>query len=390
MKAEINEQSLTGLETGGLISDCVIPGFLARKLESGLITFALKYPAPRSGRQRWITLGNSRDITAHEARRRATRERAKVEIGTDPQRDRDLERSISRSTTVNKMLDQFLEKYVQVRQLRSGKHLAWCFQKYVRPALGNMAVRELRRGDVVSMLDGIAEKHGPVMADRVLAYFRKACTWYAVRDEQFNVPIVRGMARSSPRGRARTRVLNDNEIRALWSLTEGPVHQDFNIIVRVLLLTAQRRSEVANMRWDDIQGSDWTIPAHISKNGSPHVVHLTSGVSELIATVPLKAGPFLFGRDGQAGYGGFSKAKARLDGELALVLVENGPSWTLHDLRRTACSLMARGGVRPDVSERVLNHAVPGVRHIYDRHSYSEEKKKALEVLSAEVAKIVG
>ena len=198
MKAEITEENLTELMVGGLISDGTVPGFMARKLESGLITFALKYPAPSSGRQRWMTLGNNRDITAREARRRAASERAKVDAGSDPQRDRDLERSISRSITVNEMLDQFLEKYVQARQLRSAKQIAWGFQKYVRPSLGRMAVRELRRGDVLSLLDSIAQNHGPVISDRVLAYFRKACTWYAIRDDRFNVPIVRGMARSSP------------------------------------------------------------------------------------------------------------------------------------------------------------------------------------------------
>lgn len=389
MKAEINEESLVGLVAGGLISDCAIPGFMARKLESGLITFALKYPAPSSGRQRWMTLGNNREITAREARKRATRERAKVEIGTDPQRDRDLERSIVRSMTVNKMLDQFLEKYVQARQLRSEKYISWCFQKYVRPSIGKMAVRELRRGDVIAMLDWIAENHGPVISDRVLACFRKACTWYAIRDEQFNVPIVRGMARSSPRARARERVLSDAEIRGLWNSTDDPVHHDFNVMVRILLLTAQRRSEVANMRWEDIQKSDWTIPAQVAKNGISHGVHLTSRVTKLIDTISNKGGPYLFGRNGQAGYGGFSKSKSRLERELASALGDKVAPWTLHDLRRTACSLMARAGVRAEVSERVLNHAIPGIRHIYDRHSYSEEKKKALEILSEEVGRIV-
>ena len=79
MRAEINENNLQKLETGGLLSDEAIPGFLARRLDSGLITFALKYPSPKSGRQRWLTLGNTRDITAHEARKRAKRERARVE-----------------------------------------------------------------------------------------------------------------------------------------------------------------------------------------------------------------------------------------------------------------------------------------------------------------------
>ncbi|MBS0274801.1 MAG: tyrosine-type recombinase/integrase [Proteobacteria bacterium] len=388
MRAEINEESLEGLGSGGLISDGTIPGFMARKLDSGLITFALKYPAPESGRQRWMTLGNSREITLHEARKRATKERARVEAGTDPQHDRDIERSVSRSIKVNEMLDQFLVKYVETRQLRSAKQIAWCFGKYVRPTLGKMAVRELRRGDVVKMLDTIAENHGPVISDRVLAHFRKACCWYAIRDEKFNVPIVRGMARSSPRARARERILTDGEIRALWNLTADSVHQEFNTIVRVLLLTGQRRSEVANMRWCDIRGDSWTIPSQFSKNGVSHVVHLTASVLALLSSILRKEGPYLFGKTGQTGYGGFSKSKSRLECEMAAIMKDEVPIWTLHDLRRTACSLMARGGVRAEVSERVLNHSAPGVRHIYDRYNYSEEKKNALEILSAQVSQI--
>jgi integrase len=227
-----------------------------------------------------------------------------------------------------------------------------------------------------------------VISDRVLAYFRKACTWYAIRDEQFDVPIVRGMARSSPKARARKRILDDDEIRALWNLTEDSVRHDFNVIIRILLLTGQRRSEVANMRWEDLRGDIWTIPAEVSKNGMPHVVPLPSRATELINTTSRKGGPYLFGRRGRTGYGGFSKSKARLDGELALVVNGDVSPWTLHDLRRTACSLMARGGVRAEVSEKVLNHAIAGVRQVYDRYSYSEEKKKAMEVLSEQISKI--
>ncbi len=389
MKMEINEESLLDLTVGSLISDRSVPGFMARKLESGLITFSLKYSAPKSGRQRWVTLGNNREITPLEARKRATRARARVETGIDPQRERDIERAVSRSAKVNEMLDEFLVKYVEARQLRTAKYINWCFRKYVRPCLGNMAVRELRRGDIVKMLDNISENHGPVISDRVLAHFRKACTWYAIRDEQFIVPIVRGMARSSPRARARRRILYDNEIRALWNLTADAVHLEFNTIVRMLLLTAQRRSEVANMRWSDVQNNIWTIPFENSKNGEPHIVHLSENAVELVGALSPKTGPYIFGKDGLRGYGGFSKSKARLEGELEAVMDVRCPSWTLHDLRRTACSLMARGGVRAEVSERVLNHAVPGIRHVYDRYDYAEEKKAALETLSVELSKIV-
>jgi integrase len=274
------------------------------------------------------------------------------------------------------------------------------------------------------------------MADHVLAALRKLMNWHAARDDDFVSPIVKGMARTKPKERARDRVLTDDEIRALWVATEkgrGDASQDmrtaddlFSALVRTLLLTAQRREEVAQMARSEI-GADgiWTIPAERNKTKKPKLVPLTGGVVDIVAGLERVNGTDLvFTTNGETSFSGFTKAKSRLDAAMlvdlrAIAVKRNDTSsiaalddiqnwlgarpkeakaarqklkriwWTLHDLRRTAKTLMMRAGVRPDISERVLGHVIGGVEGVYDRHEYLVEKRDALAKLEALVQEII-
>src|SRR5204863_8372745 len=129
------------------------------------------------------------------------------------------------------------------------------------PRIGKKSIYDLMRRDIVEMLDTIEDENGPVMADRVLAHVRKAFNWQAARDDQFSPPIVRGMSRTKPTERARTRILADDEIQSLWAtLASTEVPEPFSNIVRLLLLTAQRRTEVGRMHLEELDGDLWTIP----------------------------------------------------------------------------------------------------------------------------------
>jgi integrase len=225
-------------------------------------------------------------------------------------------------------------------------------------------------------------------------------------DDQFSVPIVRGMGRVKPKERARTRVLSDDEIRTIW-----PVLGDrgtFGDFIKMLLLTTQRRDEVAQMSHKEIgpdetaKGSKrwiWTIPAERYKTKRPNHVPLSKVVIALIEKQPRLDGcDLVFPSRVGTPYSGFSKNKVALDKAVFAVMkmkgkrsekVEPLPNWTLHDLRRTAKTLMVRAGVRPDISERVLGHVIAGVEGTYDRHSYADEKRDALEKLAAMVERIL-
>src|SRR5262249_33506347 len=148
-----------------------------------------------------------------------------------------------------------------------------------------LGIYEVRRSHIIRMLDETEDANGPVMADRTLAYVRKAFNWYATRDDQFNVPVVRGMARVKPKERARTRVLSDDEIRTL--LAELATAGTFGAHTKTLLLTAQRRDEVAHMSNKEI-GSDgiWTIPAERYKAKRPNFVPLSKAALAVITAQP--------------------------------------------------------------------------------------------------------
>jgi integrase len=222
----------------------------------------------------------------------------------------------------------------------------------VKPRIGKLSIYEVRRSHIIKMLDEIEDACGPVMADRTLAYVRKAFNWYATRDDQFSVPIVRGMARVRPKERARTRVLSDEEIRTIWPvLGEAGT---FGAIVKTLLLTAQRRDEVAHMRHSEIdERGIWTIPGERYKTKKPNHIALSKAALSLIHGMPkLEDCDLIFPSQVKTPFSGFGKSKAALDRAVLKALQKGAkkgakvlplPNWTLHDLRRTADGDGARG-----------------------------------------------
>lgn len=177
---------------------------------------------------------------------------------------------------------------------------------------------------------------------------------------------------------SRDRVLSDDEFTLIWTKA-GIIGHPFGTIVQILMLTAQRRGEVAAMQWNDIDTGKavWTIPADRTKNGKPHAVPLSPSALALLASIPRMTSPFVFPARGKPNqpYSGYSKGKRELDAAADL------HDWTLHDIRRTAATGMARLGIAPHVVERVLNHVsgtFSGVAGIYNRFRYEDEMRAAL------------
>jgi len=299
------------------------------------------------------------------------------------------------------VLDEFVTRYVRNRQnpLRSADIIESGFNRLVKPRIGKLGIYELRRSHIAEMTDWIEDNAGPVMADKCRAYTRKALAWYAERDDQFNLTaaFVRVKPRANQKERARSRVLSDDEIRLIWPVLGKS--GTFGAIVKTLLLTAQRRKEVAHMGRNEI-GTDgiWTIPAERYKTKRPNHVPLSKSALNVIEAQPKINGcNYVFPSRENTPFSAFGKSKAALDKAVRAAMKERAsganidplPNWTLHDLRRTAKTLMARTGVRPDISERVLGHVIAGIEGTYDRHDYANEKREALEKLAAIVGLIV-
>jgi integrase len=263
--------------------------------------------------------------------------------------------------------------------------------RLVFPHIGNRPIGEIRRSEIVRLLDkieaggseGRRRAGGAVMADRTLATIRKIMNWHASRSDDFRSPIVRGMARVKPKERARERILSDDELRAIWRAAdaeEGP----FPRLVQLLLLTGARRSEGADLQRSEINGSDWTLPAARNKTKLDLVRPLSKAAQELLARAPKLANcRYVFSTDGEHPISGFSRFKERFDQVCGVA------NWTLHDLRRTARSLMSRAGVSADHAERCLGHVIGGVRGTYDRYEYYAEKSQSYEALAGQIIRIL-
>jgi integrase len=320
---------------------------------------------------------------------RARELRQRIDRGENPIDDRTPSPATASIATV---LDDFIARYArnprQPLRQRTGDDYESMFNRLVKPRIGKVGIYDIRRSHIVKMLDEIEDANGPVAADRTLACVRKAFNWYATRDDQFNVPVVRGMARIRPKQRTRSRVLSDDEIRTIWPLLDAA--GTFGAMVKVLLLTAQRRDEVAGMAFSEI-GADgiWAIPAERYKTGHANFVPLSKAALDVIAARPAYGSKYVFASGAGTPFSGFSKSKKALDRAVSAAAATVIPNWTLHDLRRTAKTLMSRAGVRPDISERVLGHVIAGVEGVYDRHSYLTEKRDALEKLAEQIDRIL-
>jgi len=192
------------------------------------------------------------------------------------------------------------------------------------------------------------------------------------------------MARTKPSERARDRVLSDDELRAVWKAAEAQGGH-WGALLRFLLLTATRRNESRGMRRAELaKNGDWLIPSGRSKTKRELLLSLSATAQDVLGMVPqIGKGELVFTTDGLRPIGGLTKLKRNFDKACGV------SGWTLHDLRRTARTLMSRAGVADEVAERCLGHVIGGVRGTYDRHKYYDEKKLAFEKLATLIENIV-
>jgi integrase len=349
--------------------DALVPGLAVRVTDLGAKSFVLVTRYPRSPNPTARALGLVGAMGLADARERAREWHKLIAAGTDPA----LARASAAANTLAAICNDYLAR--DGAKLRTVDWSRGVLARLVYPTLGSHPISEIRRTDIVALLDKIEDANGAVMADRTLAIVRRVMNWHAARSDDFRSPIVRGMARSD--GASRERILTDDELRALWHSAEGT----FGALVRFLLLTAARRSEAAEMEWSEVVGTDWLLPAARNKTGQELLRPLSSAAQAILAAQP--RGEWVFSITGRRPLTGIVPLKAAIDATSGV------SGWTVHDLRRTARSLMSRAGVPTDHAERALGHVIGGVRGVYDRHAYRDEKARAFEALAALVARIV-
>jgi integrase len=350
---------------------------------SGRKGFAVRYRF--NGTPRKLTLPAG--LTLAAARRLAADAVYQVAQGIDPagaKKVAKIEAAEATANTIAAICTAYLKR--EGGKLRTSDQRERIFRRLIYPAIGERQIGAIKRSDLIHMLDRIEDKSGPRMADVTLAVLRRVFTWHALRTDDFSSPIVRGMGDRRPAKEARrSRILTDDELRAIWTATAAADNEPFAALVRLLLLTSARRGELAAMRWHEIDAEGvWTLPAIRNKTKIELARPLSKAALAMLDEQPrIVDCDFVFTSNGITAITSFSAPKEKLDAASGVT------GWTVHDLRRSARSLMSRAGINADVAERCLGHAIPGVRGVYDRHKYLDEMRHAFEALAAQIERIV-
>jgi integrase len=333
------------------------------------LTYGLK------GRAEYKTLGKYPRLSLAEARKLA------VAYFYDPE----AMNAKAAVGTFKDVAENWVRRHVDERKLRSAPKIKRMLSKYVYPEWGNEPFLTIKRRHVSILLDKIADNHGPTQADQVLIVLRGVMEWYQARDSDYVSPIVKKMQRDERDAvqRARKRVLSEEEIRTVWQIADGP----FGAILKLCLLTTQRSRKVGAMKWSDLDLANgiWTIATEPREKSNAGVLRLPRLALDILKSQYRIAGnPYVFaGRDAKP-FADWDWRKRKLDEELPPM-----DHWVIHDLRRTARSLLSKVGVSSEIAERVLGHTIKGVEGVYNRHAYTEEKAEALNKLAALVERII-
>jgi integrase len=388
-KANLNQLiAVDGKQTDYRDKDGVA-GLLLRVSAKGKKTWAITARRPGHKNPSRFTLGDFREMTLTEARDAAVKFKATLREGTDPlvqRRERRDAAAAARHDTVDALIFEF-GKHCELIN-RTGAEQSRMLHNDVLPKWKGRSIKSITRRDVRTLVEA-KKKTAPVRANRLLTLIKRFFAW-AVEQDILDRNPASGLKQVTQET-SRDKVLEDHELFAVWNaaLEAGAL---FGSITRLLILTMQRRDEVAGMRWSevDLDAGEWAIPATRSKNGVENRVPLTKEAVGIIETqLRIDGSDFVFpsGRNPMTkSFSGFGKSKARLD-KLSGV---NG--WRLHDLRRTAAGGMASHKIPPHIIEKVLNHTggiLGGVAGIYNRFGYEKEKRHALETWAAHIDRIL-
>jgi integrase len=370
--------------------DSSITGFGVRIYPSGKKSYVLSYRNEKN-QKRLLTIGQTNKITLDQARDIAHIELAKVATKIDPIEEK---RKTSSSRTVEKVFEEFLEKYAKEHN-KTWQETNRIFKRDILPILGKKLIHDVTKQDIIKLLDATVKRGSKTMANRILANVRKFFNWCIERDLIETSPaskITKPAAEHS-----RDRVLSNEELQELWDVCNMDGYP-YGHMVKFLILTAQRKDEAANLQWKDIDVRNklWILPKEKTKSKRRHEIPLSDTALKILeeanSLCPNNA-DYVFTTLGDRPFSGFSKAKTRIDKKLAEVRKKNGnaeefPEWRIHDLRRTAASGMASLGISPHIIEKVLNHSsgiISGVAAVYNRYDYLLEIKNALKIWSTHI-----
>jgi integrase len=387
-QASVKGLSLPSGSRDKLFFDDELPGFGFRIRDGGKRTWIAQYRLGK--KQRRVTIGTVATTTAEEARKRAKGILSKVHLGADPQIEK-AEARAQASSTVQNAVERYLDDRAASRlKPRSLDEVQRHLRKHF-VALSEIPLAKVTRADVAAELAKIAKQNGPYAANRARAAMSALYSWAMGEGLADRNPVIG--TNKATNEIARDRVLSPPELSAIWRAAGD---SDYAAIMKLLILTGQRREEVGGMLWSeiDLEDSIWRIGAERTKNGLPHDLPLSQPAIAILRDRAKREQRDLVFGTGDGPFQGWSNAKSALDTRV-LALLRNKDKkaqlapWRLHDIRRTVATRLGDIGVLPHVVEAVLNHVSghkAGVAGVYNRSSYAAEKRMALDLWAEHIA----
>lgn len=364
-------------------------GFGIRVTSGGKKAFVLRYQS-KQGKDRLMTIGDYGTWSLAAARKRAGEFRQAIDGGTDILEQRREERG---QATVREALDRFLKSKAGLRSLESVRRI---MEKHLVGALGARKIRDIRKHHLIEVVEDVASTHGRTAA-LLLTYTKQLFGWAEDRglvEVDVSAGIKPRKVASSLAPKRRDRILTDGEMRALWVREAPPegMHPMTLLVLRMILITGQRPGEVAGMKWSEVHGDIWTIPANRrGKTETAHTVPLTRAAQALLdhAAQTNESRAFVFAARGDRapGTAAIAKAVLRCAEELG---TELDSRWRPHDLRRTMRTGLAAAQVPEHIAELTIGHTRKGMAAVYDLHRYDGEKRAAMEAWERRMLGIVG
>jgi len=388
-------------------------GFGIRIEPSGRKSFFLEYRfgEAEERRNRVLTIGKYPRVSLTEARSIASQSLSQIEQDIDPATQKLTKKIADRNAlTVGDLVEEYIEKWAKVKKKeRSWKEDERLLNKDILPVIGRKKAKDIRRRDIVLLLDAIVERGAAITANRVLAVTRKMFNFAVGRDIIDASPCVQIPAPSKEN--RRERYLSEDEIKVFWEkLDDAKMSQEIRLALKFLLVTGQRKNEVIGAEWSefDLKNKWWTIPAEKSKNKLTHRVPLTSTAMEILNALKKSTGQYQFVFASPVGHtkrnperkaGIFPILGSAVDRALRNNQTNNLKTkqknifnldhFTPHDLRRTTASMMTKSGVDRLVLKKILNHADREVTAIYDIYEDDKEKQVAMRTWDRELKQIL-
>jgi len=361
-----------------IIFDDALPGFGVRKFASGKASYLVKYAV--GGQQRKITLGKVVYGALAEMRREASKVLAQARLGQDVAAKKK-EATAKRAATLGSLVERYLEERQAELKPRTMEGIVLHLRKHWAP-IHARPLEKVSRKDIVVEMDRIADEHGKTAADRAKTSLSGFFAWAVDRSYCEGNPVL-GIRRRGANA-SRSRVLAVDELTDIWNACP-PGH--YGAIVRLLLLSGQRRNEIADLQWHEIDFArgEITLPPARTKNRLVHVVPMSPPIIDILGGTDRIAGrDYVFG-EGARGFQGWARSKRALDTRINAVRASRGqkpiPQWQLHDLRRSFVTHMAEHKLAlPHIIEACVNHVSGhkgGIAGVYNKARYSEEKREA-------------